>query len=383
MSKKLSIIDHDKETFKMEKPLVIAYYLPQYHPIPENDKWWGNGFTEWTNVAKARPLFKGHYQPKIPADLGFYDLRIPEVREQQAELAREAGVDGFCYWHYWFGNGKELLERPFKEVVESGKPDFPFCLGWANEDWVSKNWSQAKVQSAKQTLIAQEYPGDADDFNHFQKYLSAFKDSRYLKIDGKPIFLIYKPFLHPYITKFMKQWNKLLCENSQMKEFFFIGVVDDECDAERMLKMGFSAVTLNLNKRMSRYFTKKNFIYRTISNYFRWRLHRPFIVNYANALDYLWDDSFDGREYIIPTLLPNWDHTPRNGIDGFVLSNTTPNLFKKHCFQIFQGIKNKKNKIVFLKSWNEWGEGNYMEPDAKFGKGFLKALAEARKKIYP
>ena len=147
---------------------IIANYLPQFHPIPENDKFWGKGFTEWTNVAKAKPFFKGHYQPRIPADLGFYDLRLPEIREQQAQLAREAGVEGFCYWHYWFGNGKQLLERPFQEVVASGKPDFPFCLCWANHDWSNRSW---KKDSKLDAMIAkQEYLGEKDHTEHF--YLS-------------------------------------------------------------------------------------------------------------------------------------------------------------------------------------------------------------------
>ena len=141
------------------KVKVIAFYLPQFHPIPENDEWWGKGFTEWTNVASAKPLFKEHYQPRIPADLGFYDLRLSEVRQQQAELAKEAGVTAFCYWHYWFGNGKELLERPFDEVVQSNQPDFPFCLGWANHSWMSKNWNIRKSNVVSKTLMEQNYPG--------------------------------------------------------------------------------------------------------------------------------------------------------------------------------------------------------------------------------
>ena len=145
---------------------IIAYYLPQYHPIPENNGWWGNGFTEWTTVAKAKPLFRHHLQPKIPKDLGFYDLRIPEVREAQAELAREAGVYGFCYWHYWFGNGKQLLEYPINEVVKTGKPDFPFCLGWANDSWLSKS-GNTQHKSQGKILIEQQYPGDDDIINHF------------------------------------------------------------------------------------------------------------------------------------------------------------------------------------------------------------------------
>ena len=138
-------------------PRIIALYLPQYHPIPENDEWWGKGFTEWTNVAKAKPLFYGHYQPHIPADLGFYDLRLPEVREQQAQLAREAGIEGFCYYHYWFGNGKQLLERPFNEVLQSGKPDFPFCLCWANHDWTNKTWIKEKSTKRDSMIMKMEY----------------------------------------------------------------------------------------------------------------------------------------------------------------------------------------------------------------------------------
>lgn len=150
-----------------KKARVIALYLPQFHPIPENDAWWGKGFTEWTNVAKAKPLFKGHYQPHIPADLGFYDLRLPEVREAQAELAREAGIEGFCYWHYWFGNGRRLLERPFNEVLESGKPDFPFCLAWANHSWSSNSWKKGFALQKNTLLLEQTYPGEQDYIDHF------------------------------------------------------------------------------------------------------------------------------------------------------------------------------------------------------------------------
>ena len=152
---------------------VIAFYLPQYHPIPENDEWWGKGFTEWTNVGKAKPLFKGHYQPRVPADLGYYDLRLPIVREQQAEMAREAGVEGFCYWHYWFGNGKTLLAEIFDDVLKSGKPDFPFCLGWANHTWTRRNWNGAGKHK-NEDLLLQTYPGEHDHIQHFYNVLPAF-----------------------------------------------------------------------------------------------------------------------------------------------------------------------------------------------------------------
>src|SRR5208283_1156501 len=166
---------------------LIALYLPQYHPIPENDEWWGKGFTEWTNVVKAKPSFRGHRQPHIPADLGFYDLRVPETRIAQAELALEYGIGGFCYWHYWFGEGKKLLEKPFEEVLKSGEPDFPFCLAWANESWTGV-WHG----SPDKVLREQTYPGSNDDEAHFYYLLTAFRDSRYLKVDDRPIFYVYK-----------------------------------------------------------------------------------------------------------------------------------------------------------------------------------------------
>lgn len=170
----------------MEKSKIIAYYLPQYHPFPENDKWWGKGFTEWTNVGKAKPLYRGHYQPKVPTELGYYDLRIPEIRQQQADLAKEAGIFGFCYWHYWFGNKRQLLNEIIDEVIESGKPNFPFCFGWANESWKAKQWN--KDGSGDKMLMEQIYGGEQDYREHFEYALKAFKDERYIKIDKMPVF---------------------------------------------------------------------------------------------------------------------------------------------------------------------------------------------------
>ena len=165
----------------------IAIYLPQFHPIPENDEWWGKGFTEWTNVTKAKPMFKGHHQPKLPGDLGFYDLRLPGIMEQQAELARAHGIFGFCFYHYWF-NGKRLLNTPVDNMLSSGKPDFPFMLCWANETW-SRRW----LGEEKEILIKQTY-SEEDDHLHAQWLCEKpFSDSRYIKVNGRPVFIIYRP----------------------------------------------------------------------------------------------------------------------------------------------------------------------------------------------
>lgn len=206
--------------YQNRKARVIAFYLPQFHPIPENDKWWGKGFTEWTNVGKAKPLFKGHYQPRVPADLGYYDLRMPEVREAQAEMAREAGIEGFCYWHYWFGNGKQLLERPFNEVLESGKPNFPFCLGWANHTWTTKTWANGRMGQSTGMIAEQKYLGKEDYMMHFEYVLKAFRDPRYICVDGKPLFVVFDPYALP--NDFIPLWRELAQKNG-LKDIHFVG----------------------------------------------------------------------------------------------------------------------------------------------------------------
>lgn len=205
------------------KPRIIALYLPQFHPIPENNQWWGPGFTEWTNVAKAKPLFRGHQQPRIPADLGFYDLRLPETRILQADLAREAGIEGFCYYHYWFGNGRQLLERPFNEVVVTGKPDYPFCICWANHTWSNKTWESKSTLQKNSVLIRQEYPGREDDIAHFMSLLPAFRDKRYMQVDGKLLFAIYSVFDFPHVDQFISTW-RYLAKKHGLPGFHFVGM---------------------------------------------------------------------------------------------------------------------------------------------------------------
>lgn len=353
-----------------KKVRLIASYLPQFYPTEENNLWWGPGFTEWTNVGKAKALFSGHYQPRIPADLGYYDLRLPEVRQQQADMATAAGIEGFCYWHYWFGNGRRVLDRVFKEIVENNRPDFPFCLAWANETW-SGVWHGAK----NRILMEQLYPGRGDYERHFYEMLPALLDKRYIKVDGKPLFTVYKPEQIPDSHEFIDTWQNLAIKNG-LPGIYFVGQTIYAADINRVLEQGFDACNI---VRLYDY-------ERAVKNKFQrgmtLLLNNMRVYNYKDAYPYL-----VGKEEItencIPTIVPNWDHSPRSGTKAYILHESTPELFREHVKQVFEVIKNKSgnHKIAFIKSWNEWGEGNYLEPDLVHGKKYLDVLAEEVKNI--
>ena len=360
-----------------KKVRVIAFYLPQFHPIPENDEWWGKGFTEWTNVGKAKPMFKGHYQPKVPADLGYYDLRLPIIREQQVELAKEAGVYGFCYWHYWLGNGKRLMETIFDEVLSTGKPDFPFCLGWANHSWYAKEWNADGVDK-KRLLIEQCYTGLEDLRLHFDYLVKAFRDPRYIKVNNQPLLYIFDPITLPqlYMDK-LQEWSK---ESGFQDGIFLVANSIINYPMEMFLNKGYSAVTYQRSSGSKyHYYNKFRKALFRLNDYYKKVIYRYplFSEEYKNAL--IIDPDIDNHNCVFPFILPNWDHTPRSGKHGRVLLNSTPALFKKQVSLALRTIANKPDemKILFLKSWNEWAEGNYMEPDLKFGKGYINALKEA------
>lgn len=372
----------------MSKPKVIALYLPQYHPMKENNEWWGPGYTEWTSVAKAKPLFRGHVQPKIPADLGFYDLRLSETRIAQAELAKRAGISAFCYYHYWF-EGRELMQRPFKEVLSEGKPDFPFCLAWANHDWYNKGWinSKKRIELRPKLLIKQTYGGVEDYTNHFYALLEAFKDPRYIKLHDKLVFMIYAADGIPDLENFIETWRKL-AEKEGLPGFYFITHFDRPSlfdKTEEFLAKGLDAINVSyLHKPFQTKLSKLIKNHKFINLWYqRWQSHvhfAPEVVQYKDAINKL-DDSFFEKEKIIPTIIPNWDHTPRSGRFGRVFQNSTPELFEKHVNNVLSRIKNKdyEDQVVVLKSWNEWGEGNYLEPDLQYGRGILEALKKGRK----
>lgn len=361
-----------------KKARVIAFYLPQYHPFKENDEWWGKGFTEWTNVGKAKPLFRGHYQPRVPADLGYYDLRLPLIREQQAEMARNAGVEGFMYWHYWFGNGKTLLAEIFDEVRESGKPDFPFCLGWANHSWTRRTWNSSVQNQKDMDLILQEYPGDEDIVVHFENVLPAFKDKRYITVDGKPIFMIYDPKSLPNPSHFINMWNSLAKKNG-IQGIHFVGLSSGWMERyQEVFDMGFEAIApSNLWHAESKVNGKfiKLVMHKLRKICPRWTpldkyRYKDIINNFYTPYDKL--------ENAYPSIVPNWDRSPRGGRRAVIYTGSTPDLFKKHVEEAISIIKDKQfeHKVLFLRSWNEWAEGNYMEPDLRWGHGYLNALRD-------
>lgn len=354
-------------------PRIFAYYLPQYHPFKENDDWWGKGFTEWTNVARARKLFPGHYQPHIPADLGFYDLRLPEVREQQAELARKAGIEAFCYYEYWFGDGAQLMQRPFEEVVASGKPDFPFCLCWANHSWYKKLWDPNNP--GKDILLAEQKYGNEEEYTkHFMHLLPAFSDKRYVRVNGKVFYVIYDAIHFPNVEKYIKFWRQLAKENG-LGDFYFVATDYNSEHKDELLAKGFDAINnvdyINIYHLMPKW---KKALFTIARTY----LGIPMIFKYKEAIKYMLHPTSTERE-VIPVIAPNWDHTPRSGSKGTVMTNCEPRYFKQLAKEAMSMIKNKpeQEQIIMLKSWNEWGEGNHMEPDIKHGMGYINALNEA------
>ena len=364
------------------KAKIIAYYLPQFYPCEFNDKWYGKGFTEWTNVGKAKPLFPGHYQPRVPADLGYYDLRLPEVAEQQVQLAKEAGVFGFCYWHYWWGEGRMLLNMPAERMLKTGRPDFPFCFGWDNGSWFKKKWDKDK--SKDELIMEMRYPGPQDEIDHFNYCLPFFKDERYIRYDGRPVFYIYGPLGLPDAQAFIKHWNRLLKESGVADSFYFIGQIEGSDYYPILISQGFDAVTTDVASRVGG--DRSNFWYR---NYIVWRAHFwklgiriPIVHNYNRIIKRAWVEKYDSKEDFIPFLIPNWDHTARSGGKQMIITGSTPRKFAIVTRKVLEGVKKKNNKLVFLKSWNEWAEGNYMEPDLRYGKGYIETLGRLVNEVF-
>jgi len=338
---------------------LIAFYLPQFHPIPENDEWWGKDFTDWVNVAKAMPQFPGHYQPRIPADLGYYDLRLPEVRQAQANLAREYGIYGFCYYHYWF-NGKLLLESPLHEVLNSGKPDFPFCLCWANEDW-TRAWDGRSGD----ILIQQDYTED-DDLEHIRYLCKFFHDKRYIRINGKPLFLVYRASKIPVPRKTTAIWREE-ARKLGVGEVYLCRVESFPDEHTDPTVIGFDAAVefqpdwTELGDKLSNgiYGDHEVFSYDQIVERMLKKIKPPY------------------KRF--PCVTPTWDNSPRRKSNAYIFIDSTPQVYERWLKETIRNFKiySPEENFIFINAWNEWGESNYLEPDLKFGKAYLEATKNA------
>lgn len=345
----------------------VALYLPQFHPIPENDAWWGKGFTEWTNTAKALPRFRGHYQPHLPADLGFYDLRLPEARAAQAEMARNHGIEGFCYYHYWFG-GRRLLHRPFDEMLASGEPDFPFCVCWANETW-SGVWHGL----SNKILIEQIYPGEDDHRAHFALLAPAFHDRRYIRVADKPVFVVYQPGQLPDTARTLELWRRMAQEAGLPGLHI---VAHSMKVGEDLTPLGFDAMMRvpGIKERAWRNDWRDPVARVRQSLYLR--LGRPLIHDYAT-----WVMQYRPRQEacrVYPCVIHAWDNTPRSGQRGLVLRDPDPSAFRSVLLDALAAVEDRpeSERIIFFKSWNEWAEGNHLEPDARYGTAYLQVIKE-------
>jgi lipopolysaccharide biosynthesis protein len=350
----------------------IAFCLPQFHPIPENDEWWGKGFTEWTNTAKAKPLFRGHYQPHVPADLGFYDLRLPEARAAQANLAHQYGIEAFCYYHYWFA-GRQLLQRPVEAILTSGEPDFPFCLCWANETWTGI-WHGAP----NRVLIEQTYPGEDDHRRHFNHLLRAFADPRYVRVDGKPLFVVYRPEKLPDSRRVTDLWRDWALHAGLPGLYLMAEHHLPDWDPA---PAGFDArldVRLPQRRRdLQALVTWQQHPWTRLRHWAADKRRLPTIHSYASVADSVVGAPTAGIRSF-PCVVPNWDNTPRSGADGMLLQGSTPELFRPQLCKAVAYVRDypAQERLVFIKSWNEWAEGNHLEPDLRFGHGYLEVVRE-------
>ncbi|MHB1459369.1 MAG: glycosyltransferase WbsX family protein [Armatimonadota bacterium] len=351
---------------------LIAFYLPQFHPIPENDQWWGKGFTEWTNVTKARSKFSNHYQPHLPADLGFYDLRLPEARQAQADLAREYGIHGFCHYHYWF-NGRQLLERPFDEVLSSGRPDFPFCLCWANEDW-TRAWDG----NSKEQIMTQCY-SDEDDLEHIKWLCKAFHDPRYIRVEDKPLFLVYRASLLPNPLKTTEIWRKE-ARNQGFGDLHLCRVESfrDEGDPTAI---GFDAA-VEFQPDFARLgpplFSGRRWLIPRLLGIVPIGLWQNSVLDYSSVVDAMLKNE-DLAYLRYPCVTPMWDNSARRETGAIILRNSTPELYERWLREIIARSKAQRNadRIVFVNAWNEWAEGCHLEPCQRWGNAYLEATRRA------
>jgi lipopolysaccharide biosynthesis protein len=346
---------------------LIAFYLPQFHPIPENDEWWGEGFTEWANVRPATALFDGHDQPRVPSELGYYDLRDPDVRERQAALAREHGIDAFAYYHYWF-HGSRLLERPFHEVLASGRPALPFTLCWANESW-SRRWDGSEDRILRQQSYSRE-----DDRAHIRALLPALADPRAVRVDGNPLFIVYQGHVLPEPAATVEIWREEVAR-AGLPGLHLLSVETGYDEGWDNTEFGFDGKI----RFQPQFTTLQTAPRRHIAG--QPGLH---VYDYDQAVPVL-DDLPVVPYPTYETVFPSWDNTARRGVDGWVLQGSTPAAYERWLRSAVERARSRppQQRIVFINAWNEWAEGAYLEPDVRNGRAYLEATRAARRPVVP
>ncbi len=363
---------------------IIAFYLPQFHLIPENEKWWGSDFTEWTNMKNAKPLFNNHYQPRIPLNNNYYNLLSDEVKLWQVKIAKEYGIYGFCYYHYWF-NGKLLLEKPLEQVLNNKEIDLPFCMCWANEPW-TKAW----VGKEKSILIPQKYGDKKEWKSHFDYLLPFLRDSRYIKSENKPLFVIYRPEVINCLNEMLNYWIFLAQENG----FDGIEFAYQNIGFELLNNKDDNIFTYNIEFQPNyakHKISNNNLFLRSIKKSLSIFLEKRFGFNINNLrptkkikiLSYedVWDKVLERKPIsskCIPGAFVDWDNTPRHKENGFIIYGATPEIFRKYLTIQIKRAKEIYNKdMIFIFAWNEWAEGGYLEPDSKYGFGYLEAIRKS------
>ena len=353
-------------------PKIIAFHLPQFHRIPENDQWWGEGFTDWTNVRRARPLYAEHRQPRVPLGGRYYDLTDATTREWQASLARRYRVDGFCYYHYWF-KGKTLLEQPVEAILASGAPDFPFCLSWANETW-TRSWDG----STRHVLIQQDYGAESDWRLHFDYLLPFFRDPRYITHEGKPMFLVYRPQDFPAIDRMFAAWQRWAKEAGLpgLSVIKTLTCFDDRLGGPEYAASVCFEPWLAMTRRTpfglrAAWFAER--VVRTILH--RCGASRPHTWPYQTIWENIVTRPYAPNEF--RGAFVGWDNTPRRGRRAGIVSGATPEAFGGFMRRQLAAAASEGCPFVFVNAWNEWGEGAALEPDEFDGYAWLEQLRDA------
>ncbi|MDA9909250.1 glycoside hydrolase family 99-like domain-containing protein [Gammaproteobacteria bacterium] len=342
-------------------PKLIAFYLPQFHPIPENDKNWGKGFTEWTNVTKASPLYEGHYQPHLPADLGFYDLRVKQTRHDQIKLAQQFGIDGFCYHYYWF-SGKRVLHKPLDDMLADPESDMPFCVCWANENW-TRRWDA----SDHELILEQKYLPE-DNLNFIKDLIPTLQDSRYIKIDNKPFLIVYCPQHIPDACKTFEVWREY-CREKGLGEIHICGALTHGND-------DYEKFGLDSGVEFPPHNAGEGFMNHEIQFF---DTFKGTALQYAKVARSFLNKSYKGDQ-VFKTVFPSWDNTARTKERAVFMFNSTPENYEYWLSSTIDLVQSKQqsDSPIFINAWNEWAEGCHLEPDQRHGHAFLQATLNAK-----